>query len=133
MTIDRAHVQRWLDRYVAAWFSYDAAEIGDLFSADAEYRYHPYDKDPVKGRAAIVADWLHPAGSADNRDKPGTVDAIYAPYAVEAVRAVIVGRTDYRESPGGPIVRAYENAWLLEFDADGRCSSFTGYYMQQKT
>ena len=36
-------VQAWLDRYVAAWAAYDAAAIGDLFSEDARYRYHPSD------------------------------------------------------------------------------------------
>ena len=37
-----ADVQVWLDRYVAAWSSYDAAAIGELFSEDAEYRYQPW-------------------------------------------------------------------------------------------
>ena len=41
--MDRAKVQAWLDGYVAAWKSYDPAAIGDLFSADVEYRYHPLD------------------------------------------------------------------------------------------
>ena len=63
----RADVQRWLDRYVAAWKSYDSTEIADLFSADAEYRYHPWD-DPVRGREAIVADWIAPVGSASSGD-----------------------------------------------------------------
>ena len=131
MPIDRAHVQDWLDRYVAAWRSYDAVTIGELFSEDAEYYYHPYDTAPVRGRAAIIDDWLNPAGSADNRDAPGTWDATYAPYAVEGDRAVIVGRTDYRDGAGGPVVRTYENVWLLEF-ADRRCRKFVEYYMQEK-
>ena len=46
----RADVQRWLDRYVAAWKSYDAAEIADLFSAEAEYRYHPWDEPGPRPR-----------------------------------------------------------------------------------
>ena len=33
-------VQAWLDRYIAAWQTYDPDAIGDLFSEDAEYRYH---------------------------------------------------------------------------------------------
>ena len=41
-------VQAWLDRYVAAWESYDPAEIGELFSEDAEYRYHPAN-EPIVG------------------------------------------------------------------------------------
>ena len=132
MAIDRAHVQVWLDRYVDAWKSYDAQAIGELFSDDAEYFYHPYDKDPVKGRAAIIDDWLNPGGSADNRDAPGTWDASYAPYAVEGDRAVIIGRTDYRDVAGGAITRVFENAWLLEFDADGLYRKFVEYFMSPK-
>ena len=41
MTLTRAQFQDWLDRYVAAWKSYDPQQIGDLFSEDVEYRYHP--------------------------------------------------------------------------------------------
>jgi len=37
--MDRADVDRWLARYVAAWKSGDPAEIGDLFSAGCRYRY----------------------------------------------------------------------------------------------
>ena len=124
-------VQRWLDGYIKAWFAYDADLVGDLFSEDAEYRYHPWD-DPVRGRAAIVEDWLNPGGSPDGRDKPGTVDFEYAPYAVDGDRAVIVGWTVYRASPGGPVERTYDNAWLVELDGDGRCRSFTEFFMKRK-
>ncbi len=37
-------------------------------------------------------------------------------------RAVVVGRTRYRDWPD------YWNVFLLEFD-DGRCRSFTDYYL----
>ena len=43
----RDDVQRWLDRYVDAWRTYDVAAIGGLFAADASYRYHPYDAEAV--------------------------------------------------------------------------------------
>ncbi len=56
MTLSHDDVQGWLDRYVEAWQSYDPGAIGDLFSADADYRYHPND-EPVRGRDAIVADY----------------------------------------------------------------------------
>jgi ketosteroid isomerase-like protein len=126
-----ADVQDWLNRYVAAWFAFDAAAIGDLFTADVEYRYHPWDK-PVKGRVAIVEDWLSPAGDVGNRDKPGTVEAHYSCYAADGERAVAVGETLYREVAGGPVDRRYENVWLMEFAADGRCRSFIEYFMKQK-
>jgi len=40
--MDEAAFQRWLDRYVGAWKTYDEGAIGALFSEDAEYRYHPW-------------------------------------------------------------------------------------------
>ena len=59
--MDRAAAQEWLDRYVAAWKSYDEAAIAALFSEDVVYRYHPYD-EPIVGRDAVVASWLGESG-----------------------------------------------------------------------
>jgi ketosteroid isomerase-like protein len=81
-------VQAWLDAYVAAWRSYDPDAIGDLFSADALYRYEPY-AEPLRGRDAIVADWV------GDRDEPGSWEAAYAPLVVEGDRAVATGVTRY--------------------------------------
>ncbi len=121
-------VQAWLDRYVDAWKRYDAAAIGDLFSDDATYRYHPWDA-PLRGRDAIVRDWLAPSGDTTGRDLPGTYDATYQPFAVDGDRAVAVGRSDYFDGPGGPLDRRYHNVFLLAFDADGRCREFTELFM----
>jgi len=115
-------VQRWLDRYVAAWRSYDAAEIGDLFAADAMYRYHPYDEVPVKGRDAIVVDWV------DDPDEPRSWDAWYKPYSVDGDRAVAIGETAYTNSDGS-LRDLYYNVWTLQFDDDGRCVDFVEYFM----
>ena len=126
----RADVQAWLDRYVRAWESYDEADIRELFSEDAEYRYHPWD-DPVRGRERIVADWVTPSGNASSRDAQGTYAARYEPYAVEGDRAVAVGETTYwKDASRAELVRAYHNVYLLEFDADGRCRSFTEHFME---
>jgi len=123
-------VQAWLDRYVACWESYDSAEIGDLFSEDAEYRYQPWG-EPVVGRAAIVEDWLNPNGDPSRRDAPGTFAAAYAPYAVDDDAAVATGTTTYwKDATRVDVVRAYHNVYLLAFDAAGRCRSFTEYYME---
>jgi hypothetical protein len=128
----RADVQRWLDRYVAAWKSFDEAEIADLFSAEAEYRYHPWD-EPVRGREAIVADWTAPDGNASSRDAEGTYDAAYEAWAVDGDRAVAVGTSDYfTDASRTKRDRRYHNVFLLEFDADGRCRSFTEYFIQQR-
>ena len=113
-------VQRWIDAYVAAWRTYDPDAIGALFSEEATYRYQAW-RDPVVGRDAIVADWL------DDQDEPGGWDAHYAPYAVEGDRAVATGETRYLERDGS-LRTIYSNAWLLRFDADGRCSEFVEYW-----
>jgi hypothetical protein len=128
----RDDVQRWLDRYVAAWKSYDKADIADLFSADAEYRYHPWD-EPVRGREAIVEDWVTPDGNAASRDKPGTYDASYVAWAVDGQRAVAVGTSDYfSDTTRTKRERRYHNTYLLEFDAEGRCASFTETFILEK-
>lgn len=64
--MDRNGAQAWLDRYAAAWRSYDRDEIAALFSEDATYRYHVYDpeNETLRGRDAIVEDWLAPDGTA---------------------------------------------------------------------
>ena len=37
MHLTRDRFASWLDRYIAAWRSGDAADIGDLFSEDVSY------------------------------------------------------------------------------------------------
>lgn len=54
--MERGAFQGWLDGYVDAWKTYDEGAIGELFSENARYRYHPWDERHavVSGRAAIV-------------------------------------------------------------------------------
>ena len=113
-------VQRWLDAYIAAWSSYDAAEIAALFTEDATYRYDPF-REPLVGGAAIVADWLQ------DPDEPGSWEAEYHPFAVAGDRAVAVGETRYPQEG-----KRYANLYVLEFAADGRCRSFTEWYFLER-
>jgi SnoaL-like domain len=125
--------QAWLDRYVAAWQSYDRGAIEELFTEDAQYRYHPWD-DPVIGRDAIVDDWLSPAGDPAKRDAPGTVDAEYTPYAIDGDLVVAVGTTTYHaDASRAKTSRVYHNVFLMEFDENDNCRSFTEHYMQRKS
>jgi hypothetical protein len=132
--MDHQSAQQWLDRYVGAWLSYDAAQIADLFSADVSYRYHPYD-EPIVGRDAVVASWLgeSEADGASTRDEPGTYDATYAPVAVDRDVVVATGTSRYREEPDGPVTKVFHNCFVMRFDGDGRCREFTEYYIQQPT
>jgi hypothetical protein len=130
--MDRERAQAWLDRYVAAWLSYEPRDIGELFSGDVIYRYHPAD-DPVTGRDAVVASWLGESGSEDasTRDAPGTYEAAYAPVAVDGDTVVATGTSRYRETPDGPVVRTYDNCFVVRFDDEGRCREFTEYYVRR--
>jgi ketosteroid isomerase-like protein len=121
--VERAEVTRWLERYVAAWISGDPAEIGDLFSADVRYRYHPWEA-PTVGRDAVVESWL------EEPDEPGSFRAAYECFAVDGDVAAAVGTSTYRE-PDGTVARVYDNVFLLHFDGDGRCAEFTEHYMKR--
>jgi hypothetical protein len=123
-------VQAWLNAYEHAWQTYDADEVAALFSADAEYRWHPWD-DPEKGRDAIVNAWVNPNGNASDRDAPGTYKGEYRPFAVDGNKAVAIGTSTYwTDASRSKVARMYYNNWLLEFDDEGKCSSFTEYYMK---
>jgi hypothetical protein len=130
--VDHAAAQSWLDRYVTAWLTYEPDLIGDLFSEDVSYRYHPND-DPVVGRDAVVASWLGvPADpAASSGDAMGTYDASYAPVAVDGDVVVATGTSSYRDEPDGPVTRVFDNCFVMRFDADGRCLDFTEYYQRR--
>ncbi|MHB8458524.1 MAG: nuclear transport factor 2 family protein [Candidatus Limnocylindrales bacterium] len=118
-----ADVQRWLDDYVEAWRTYDPDSIRELFAAEAEYRYRP-STEPVVGADAIVGDWLA------NRDAPGTYEARYSPWTVDGDRAVATGETRY-VNPDGTHRTTFDNLFLLEFDREGRCRSFTELFVER--
>lgn len=127
MSLTAEEVQTWLERYVEAWRTYDAEQVGSLFSADAEYRYHPWDA-PLVGREEIVRSWLAPEGTDSSRDEPGTYEARYEPYAVVGDAAVAVGWTTYLGA-NGEVAQTYDNCFLLKFDPSGACRSFTEFFM----
>ena len=133
--MDHERAQEWLDRYVAAWLSYDPGDIAALFSEDVRYRYHPAD-EAVTGRDAVVASWLgeddEASPEASTRDAPGTYEAAYSPVAVDGDTVVATGTSRYREAPGGPFVRTYDNCFVMRFDGEERCREFTEYYVKRK-
>jgi hypothetical protein len=125
MALTHAQFQDWLDRYVAAWKSYDPQQIGALFSEDVQYRYGPAD-DPVVGRDAVVTDWL------SGKDDPGTYDASYEPLAIDGGNHVARGWSRYFESDGSTLKDEYFNIYLCTFDEAGKCTAFTEWWMQRR-
>ena len=130
----REEVNRWLGRYIEAWKTYDRGKVEALFAEDISYRYHPYD-DPIEGRDAVVESWLNAGESSDSssRDEPGTYDAFYRCVAADDDMAVAIGSSSYRDSPDGPVVRVYDNCFVMRFDDEGRCREFTEWFMQRKS
>lgn len=126
--MNRQSVQAWLDKYVAAWKSYDPQAIRDLFSEDVTYAYNPFDTgdDVVQGREALVANWLEDA------DAPGSWEAHYEPVAVEGNVAVANGRTRYFGKDGKTVSREFDNIFVMRFDDQGRCVAFKEWYMQPR-
>lgn len=125
-TISHTGFQAWLDRYVAAWKSYDPQAIAALFSEDATYRYHPED-DPVRGRDAIVASWL------DERDQPGEYDARYEPLAIDPSNGSHVARGWSRYfTSTGDLKDEYWNIYLVTFDEAAQATSFTEWWIRDR-
>ena len=122
--MDEAGFQRWLDAYVDAWRTYEVDAIGDLFSPDVEYRYHPWD-EPIRGRAALVENWL------EDRDEPDSWSAEYRSWLVAGENAVAVGVSRYLASDRETVEREYHNVFLCRFDADGRCREFTELFLKR--
>ena len=112
----------WLDRYVEAWRSGDPAAIGDLFSEDADYSFRG-GSDHTRGRAAIVDSWLK------DPDAPGSWEASYAPLAIDGETHVAIGMSRYFEHDGN-VRDDYSNVFVCAFDTDGRCRSFTEWYVR---
>jgi uncharacterized protein (TIGR02246 family) len=118
--LNRSDVSSWVDRYIRAWNSNDASDIGELFTDDAIYLTGPFDA-PWEGRRRIVDQWL------EERDEPGTTSFSYEVIAVDGDLGVVQGRATYVEPPV-----VYGNLWLIRLAADGRCSHFTEYWMKKK-
>ena len=123
--MDRDTFQAWLDRYVDAWRSNDREAILALFSDDVAYRYTPWE-EPVRGREALADDWLK------EPDVPESWEAEYHPIAIDGDVAVAQGVSRYLTEDRSKVDRLYHNVFICRFDAEGRCSEFTEFYIKEK-
>ena len=124
--MDKAAVVEWLKAYMRAWETYSPEAIGNLFSDDATYSFHPYD-EPVVGRQAIIDSWLK------DPDPAGTFAANYEPIAIDGNVAVVNGRSTYfKDSSRTEMTKEWDNIFVIEFDKDGRCRSFREWYVARR-
>jgi hypothetical protein len=124
--MEKSAVVDWLKAYMRAWESYSPEAIGDLFTDDATYSFHPYD-EPVVGRQAIVESWLK------DPDPAGTFTANYGPIAIDGNVAVVNGRSTYfKDSSRTELTKEWDNIFVVEFDKDGRCRSFREWYVARR-
>jgi ketosteroid isomerase-like protein len=123
---DIATLRGWPDRYERAWRSNDPADIADLFTEDAVYRWRPWDTpaDGAASRAEIVEAWLR------EPDEPGTWTLECEPLAVNGSLGIARCITRYAVTDLRPDGPTYHNLWLVELDDDGRCRDFTEYFME---
>jgi hypothetical protein len=110
-------IQAWLDAYIGAWRAYGRGAIEALFTDDARYAYHPCD-EPLVGAAAIAESWL------GEQDEPGSWEASYAPALIAGETVIAKGETRYATGD------VFSNLFELEFASDGRCASFTEWYVR---
>ena len=52
--------------------------------------------------------------------------------AVDGDVVVATGTSTYRDEPGGPVTRTYDNCFVMRFGDDGRCRDFTEYYVKRQ-
>jgi uncharacterized protein (TIGR02246 family) len=114
---DLNRVTAWIDGYVQAWNSNDPADIGALFTEDAEYYTAPF-RPPWRGRAQIVESWL------ERKDESGETTFEWQPVTVTDEVAIVQGTTTYPN-------QIFSNLWVIRLDDDGRCREFTEWWMEQ--
>lgn len=112
--MDRSQVARWLEGYVRAWETNDPDDIKALFTEDAEYRTEPFAA-PWRGHDDIVTSWI------DRKDGPG--------WGFEPGEITVCGDISFAEAVTYYPDRTYSNLWVLRLNGDGRCSSYTEWWV----
>jgi SnoaL-like domain len=112
--IDRSVVHRWVESYEQAWRTPGTDALPLLFTSDATYLQSPYE-EPVLGIDAIGRMW------DQEREGPDEVFTLLTEVvAVENDRAVVRAEVRY----GRPVRREYRDLWIIQLEADNRCSRF---------
>lgn len=110
---DHATAEAWVRDYERLWRTPGTDALGEIFTDDATYRTSPW-AEPVVGLPALAELW---EAERDGPDEQFTLGARVV--AVDGGTAVV--RVDVRYEPSGD---RWRDLWILELDADGRCTSF---------
>jgi ketosteroid isomerase-like protein len=110
---DRRAVRGWVEAYEQAWRTPGTAAIPALFTADATYLHSPYE-EPVVGVDAIGRMW------EEDREPNEVFTLSTEVVAVDDQTAVVRAEVQY----GQPVHQEYRDMWILQVEADGRCSRF---------
>ena len=111
---DVATLAHWLERYVAAWKSNEAEQIGSLFTDDATYSMGPFEQ-PCRGLEAIATLW--------EREREGADEVFRMESELIAVEGE-VGVARVEVTYGDPARRRYRDLWIIRLAPDGRCTAF---------
>ena len=84
--------------------------------------------NPVVGSRPIADSWVE----ADRKDAPDSWEAQYTCIAVDGDVAVATGYSKYL-TPDGETQTIYDNCFVMRFAEDGRCASFTEFFMERPT
>ena len=109
-----AQATDWVKGYVQAWTTNTETDVSAIFTDDAIYYARP-TAEPWRGREEIVREWL----ARKDYQVDWTFD--WSVLLVSDTAAVIEGAAVYGK---GAAAQTFCNLWVVELDADGRCSSF---------
>ena len=115
---DHARFASWLERYRRAWIERNAADAGELFTADAVYREQPF-QPPFVGREAIRQYWATVTATQSE------IELAYGPMIV-GDRSVAVEWWANLRNGGAPITLAGE--FFLLFTESGLCRELREYW-----
>lgn len=110
-----SQTQKWLDGYLRAWRSNDAAQVRAIFTDDAEYFFRPDDDKPARGIDAILAMWGRDEGTQPRADLQVLIEDEHL--------GIVTGTVDYGEG------QSYSNLWVITFAPDGRARRYVEWYM----
>jgi hypothetical protein len=109
--LDRPDLTRWIDAYERAWRSPGTDGLDALFAPTARYLASPW-AEPIVGLDGIGRFW-------DASRTPGEEFTMHREVvAVDGDRAVVRVAVDYADG------QRWRDLWILELDAEGRCTHF---------